>query len=222
MRTTARMVACMGIVGTVFGVVACSGSTSQSGGHGSSSGGGQSSGGQSSSGSAGGSGGSSSGGGVGDDGGSVTGDDASSSSSSGGSTLNLNGWTCPSDSVLGGYSTACVSCLEAMCLTQLQACQTGTCATCEGPVFTCESQMCQSACGAGASSSGAGSSGVGDGGGTATGSCAGLMTCCGLAASIPQLASFSAQCTSVAQSGNQTSCQSLIAMLPSTLSTYCQ
>jgi hypothetical protein len=61
---------------------------------------------------------------------------------------------------------------------------------------------------------------MGDGGGASSGSCAGLMTCCSaLAAFDPSEAT---SCTTVAQSNDQASCQAILAMLPSTLATYCQ
>ena len=208
MGATGRGAVCAWGLASIIGALACSGASGAPAGHGSSSGGSSSSGGGSGSSSS-----------ATDDSGGGSGDDAASSSS-GGSTLNTSGWTCPSDTVFSGYSPGCVTCLETMCLTPLTQCMTSACTACEGPVFTCETQSCQSACAAGGASGDAGgSSGASGDGGAATGTCAGLMRCCTLAASISAM--LGASCTSVAQSGNEASCQSAIASLPATLSPYC-
>ena len=196
---------------------ACGGASTSSGslGHGASSGGGSSGGGNGSS--------SSGGGSASDDGGSGSGDDGgggSSSSSSGGS-FNLSGWTCPSDTVLGGYSAACVSCLETMCTSQLTMCMTASCSTCESPVFTCETASCMSPCTPGGGADGGTVSG-GEGGAGA-GTCAGLMKCCPLVSAVDP--NTGSACSPTAATGNQMSCQTLLATILGVapqLGSYCQ
>ena len=219
-----RLASSLGIVGTclVIGFVigACSGSSTTGPvlGHSGSSGGGGSGGGGGGS-----SGGGSSGQGASDDGGgSSSGDDSggAGSSSSGGS-FNLNGWTCPSGSVLGGYSATCISCLETMCTSQLNACMTGSCSACEGPVFSCETQSCGGPCTPGSSGGEAGTPVVvGDGG---AGTCAGLAKCCPLVSAVDP--STGSACTTTAATGNQMSCQTLLATIVGVapqIASYCQ
>jgi hypothetical protein len=158
---------------------------------------------------------------------STTGDDnGPSSNGDAASAFDGANWACPSSLVFGEYSDTCVSCLENMCSSQLSQCVSNDCATCEGPVFSCETQSCSDACAIDGGNSGgvpddAGGAATGSEGGTTTGtgSCAGLMTCCGFVAMVS--ATEAADCTSVAQSGNETSCQQVISMLGQ-LATYCQ
>lgn len=129
------------------------------GGSGSSSSEGNNSGGKGSS-----SGSSGTGGGTGSGAEDASNDDGASTDDSG--IVNGNSWACPSSTVLGEYSSGCVSCIQSMCGPELQMCQTMACSICEGPTFSCEEQMCSSQCspgGGGGSSSGSGTT-TGDGG----------------------------------------------------------
>jgi hypothetical protein len=142
-------------------------------------------------------------------------------SSSGGPTINTSNWTCPSATVFYGYDTECVDCLETKCVPSLNTCMTMSCQVCEGPVFDCESAMCESACSPdGGSGSGVVASGDGGGGGTATGACATLMGCCGLITMVS--ATEGAECTSTAAGGNEGSCQELLSMVPAEAVSLCQ
>jgi hypothetical protein len=131
-------------------------------------------------------------------------------------TLDGADWECQESVVLGGYSATCVSCVEAMCTSQLVVCETSSCMTCEEPVFTCEGQMCSSACGGTSSSSGGT---TGEGGAAAGGSCAGLMMCCGLVAAVDP--TYGTTCATIAAGGNEASCQTVIAMFPPGITSYC-
>jgi hypothetical protein len=155
----------------------------------------------------------------GDDGGSSLGDDGgsgtTSSSSGGGVMLDASGWTCPFDTVFGGYTMACVSCVEAMCTSQVTACVSGTCASCEGPVFTCLSASCESACAPGTGSNGGGASG----GSSSAGACASLSTYCPLLAVVS--AQHASQCTMTASGGNDGSCQNFVVAVNSVAPGVC-
>jgi hypothetical protein len=134
--------------------------------------------------------------------------------------INTSGWTCPSGSVLGGYSMTCVSCLETMCLSQLTACMTGSCSSCEGPVYACETQSCNSPCSAGGGSSGSGGgTPLGDGA-PPSGACASLMACCSLVGAVSP--SDATECSSTAESNNENSCQSFITAINSVVPGVCQ
>jgi hypothetical protein len=197
------------IVGLMIGACGGSPGSTLSGSHGGGSGGSGSSGGSGGSG-----GGESSGGGFGDDGGPSSDDGGSSG---GGSVLDGADWECQESVVLGGYSSSCVSCIQMMCSSQLDACQNSSCTTCESPVFTCESQNCSSACGGSTGSTSGGTGG--DGGSASSGSCAGLMTCCSLIASVDPADATS--CMTIAANNDQSSCQAVLSML-GTLASACQ
>ncbi|MGO9835964.1 MAG: hypothetical protein ACLP1X_17310 [Polyangiaceae bacterium] len=206
---------CAAILATMIGACGGSPGTTIGGSNGGSSGGGGSGGGSNGGGGSGGaSGGGSNGGGSGDEGGSS---DDGGSSSGGSSLFDGADWECAESVVLGGYSATCVSCIQMMCGSQLAMCANSSCTTCEDPVFNCEGQKCSSDCGGGGSSSG---TMTGEGGTASGGSCAGLMTCCSLIASVDP--TEAASCTTIAENNDQSSCQAVLAMLPSELVSACQ